>query len=640
MSATFLEDHAQLALYRLGQEELAIAAQAERVAAAYGTPAAAAVDRVAAAFDLDDVERDLLVLLAAADRDPRIWVLARSHHRDAARTGIDCAVASLALGRPVPALIDAAETLRRLDLITSPAGVAGYRPFVPLFPVPRIVDVLAGAIRFDEELAGIAELFQPDRDPVDAAALVVPPRDAQSLRAVLGRSAEAPPIVIMQGIEGVGKRSLVRAIAAEHRAPTLVIDALELPHDRAALERTLVALGREARLSDAVVFLDNADALIEPARQQAVSLVLAALRRPPVLASTGGLIECAPRARPVVRVELPPPEATGRQELWGRHLRGRMDDADIGLLAQRYPIAPGLIARASAAACLLSEGAVTTEHIKHAIGSELAERFRGIGNRIDKHERWEDLVLSPETQDAVTELISRVRNSRMVVEQWGFGNKLAKGLGLSALFSGEPGTGKTMVAALIAAELGLQLYQIDLSSLVSKYIGETEKNLARAFDAAEAGHAVLLFDEADALFGKRTSDVKSATDRYANMETNYLLQRIERFSGVAILTTNLLTSMDPAFQRRIAVHVRFDLPDEDARAELWERMLPGNAPRAGSIDFHSLGRSYKFSGGYIRNAVLRAAYLAAAEGKSIAMDHLRRAADLEAWEMGRVAGQS
>jgi AAA+ superfamily predicted ATPase len=640
VSAAFLEDHAQLALYRLGQEELAIAAQAERVAAARGTPAARAVDRVTAAFDLADAERDLLVLLAAADRDPRIWVLARSHHRDAARTGIDCAVAALALGLPVPVLIDAAETLRRLDLVTSPGSVAGYRPFVPLFPVARIVDVLAGSTAFDEELADVAESFPPDRDPVDAASLVVPERAAQSLRAVLGRRAAAPPIVIMQGIEGVGKRSLVRAIAAEHGLPTLVVDALELPHDLASLRTTLVALGREARLSDAVVLVDNADAVIEPARQQAVSLVLAGLRRPPVLASTGGLIECAPRARPVVRVELPAPEARGRQELWGRHLRGRMGDADIGLLAQRYPIAPGLIARASAAACLLREGPVTPEHVKDAIGSELAERFRGIGNRIDKHERWEDLVLTPETQDAVTELISRVRHSRMVVEQWGFGNKLAKGLGLSALFSGEPGTGKTMVAALIASELGLQLYQIDLSSLVSKYIGETEKNLARAFDAAEAGHAVLLFDEADALFGKRTSDVKSATDRYANMETNYLLQRIERFSGVAILTTNLLTSMDPAFQRRIAVHVRFDLPDEDARAELWERMLPGNAPRTGAIDFHSLGRSYKFSGGYIRNAVLRAAYLAAAEGKSIAMDHLRRAADLEAWEMGRVVGQS
>jgi SpoVK/Ycf46/Vps4 family AAA+-type ATPase len=231
-----------------------------------------------------------------------------------------------------------------------------------------------------------------------------------------------------------------------------------------------------------------------------------------------------------------------------------------------------------------------------------------------------------------------VRNKRRVMEQWGFGSKLVKGLSLSVLFSGEPGTGKTMVASLIAAELGLQLYQIDLAQLVSKYIGETEKNLARAFDAGEAGHAVLLFDEADALFGKRSSEVKSSTDRYANMEINYLLQRIERFSGVAILTTNLAAAIDPAFLRRLSVHVRFEMPDDDARAELWQRMLPSAAPREGNIDFGSLGRNYKFSGGYIRNAVLRAAYLAAADGRSITMNHLRRAADLEAWEMGRVAG--
>ncbi len=637
MPTSYLHEHAELALFRLTQARDAAEAQAARLAALAGTEVARAVDRVTAAFDLDDDARDLLVLLAAADLDPRIWVMARSHHRDAARTGLDCATASLALERPVPALVTAAEVLRRHDLVTSPAG-AHYRPFVPLFPAPRIVDVLAGAVSFDEDLEGVVERFTP-ADRIDVEDLVVPAPAVAALRAVLGRRAAAPPVVIVQGIEGVGKRALVRAIAAEHRLPTLVLDALELPHEAAALRRIMVALGREARLEDGIVLVDNADATEEPARRQALSSLLAGLTRPPVLTSTGGAIECAPRARPVVRIELPVPEATGREGLWRRHLATRMPDESIVVLGQRYPITPGLIQRASAAACLLTDGPITPEHVKNAIGGELAERFRGIGNRIDKHERWEDLVLPPETQDAVKELISRVRHSRQVVDDWGFGNKLAKGLGLSVLFSGEPGTGKTMVASLIAEELGLQLYQIDLSSLVSKYIGETEKNLARAFDAAEAGHAVLLFDEADALFGKRSSDVRSSTDRYANMEINYLLQRVERFSGVAILTTNLLTSIDPAFQRRLAVHVRFEMPDEDARAELWERMLPRAAPRAGTIDFRALGRKYKFSGGYIRNAVLRAAYLAAAENATIAMDHLRRAADLESWEMGKVAGQ-
>ncbi len=637
VSAQYLKEFAELVLFRLSQEEDAARTKAAELAALSGTAVAFTIEHVAAAFDLDPVAQELLVLLAAADRDPRIWIVARSHHRDAARPGLDCATAATALALPVPDLVDAAERLRRLELVSSPPGV-GYRPFVPLFPSPRIVDVLAGGADLDEQLYGIVEYFAPDHEPIDSASLVVPEPAIASLRAVLGLRVHGPPVVIMQGIEGVGKRALVRAVAAEHGLPTLVVDALELPHEHGELRRTLTALVREARLSAGIVFVDNADSIVEAGRRQALSSVLAALDRPPVLASTGGLIECAPRARPVVRIELPVPEALGRYALWAQQLGDRTTQPQLEQLAQRYPITPGLIARASAAACMLTEGAVSPEHVKHAIGSELAERFRGIGQRIDKHERWEDLVLPPETQDAVTELISRVRHTRMVVDEWGFGNKLAKGLGLTVLFSGEPGTGKTMVAALIAQDLGLTLYQIDLSSLVSKYIGETEKNLARAFDAAEAGHAVLLFDEADALFGKRTSDVKSATDRYANMETNYLLQRIERFSGVAILTTNLATSIDPAFARRLSVHVRFDLPDEDSRAELWRRMLPKAAPRDSAIDFRTLGRTYKFSGGYIRNAVLRAAYLAAAEGGSIAMDHLRRAADLEAWEMGRVAG--
>ncbi len=637
MSAQYLKEFAELVLFRLSQEEDAARTRAAELAALAGTQVALAIEHVAAAFDLDATAQQLLVLLAAADRDPRIWIVARSHHRDPARPGLDCATAATALALPVPDLVDAAERLRRLELITSPPGT-GYRPFVPLFPTPRIVDVLAGAVNLDEQLLGVVEYFGPDDEPIDSAALAVPPAAIASMRAVLGLRTAAPPVVIMQGIEGVGKRALVRAVAAEHGLPTLVVDALELPHEVGELRRTLTALIREARLSAGIVFVDNADSIVEPQRRQGLASMLTALDRPPVLASTGGLIECAPRARPVVRVELPVPEAMGRRALWAQQLAGRTSDSEIDSLAQRYPITPGLIARASAAACMLTAGPVSPEHVKHAIGSELAERFRGIGQRIDKHEKWEDLVLPPETQDAVTELISRVRHTRMVVDEWGFGQKLAKGLGLSVLFSGEPGTGKTMMASLIAQELGLSLYQIDLSSLVSKYIGETEKNLARAFDAAEAGHAVLLFDEADALFGKRTSDVKSATDRYANMETNYLLQRVERFSGVAILTTNLATSIDPAFARRLSVHVRFDMPDEDSRAELWRRLLPKNAPRATTIDFRTLGRTYKFSGGYIRNAVLRAAYLAAAEGSDIAMDHLRRAADLEAWEMGRVAG--
>jgi SpoVK/Ycf46/Vps4 family AAA+-type ATPase len=193
-----------------------------------------------------------------------------------------------------------------------------------------------------------------------------------------------------------------------------------------------------------------------------------------------------------------------------------------------------------------------------------------------------------------------------------------------------------MVAGIIAEELALDLYQIDLSRIVSKYVGETEKNLASLFDAAEAGHAILLFDEADSLFAKRT-EVRTSVDRYANLEVNYLLQRLDSFEGVAILTTNFGTAIDNAFKRRLSCRLTFPFPDEEARERLWAVHLPAQMPRAGKLDLASLARRYRMSGGYIRNAALRAAFLAAEEGSILTQDHLERAVRAEFREGGKLA---
>ncbi|HEU0033127.1 MAG TPA: ATP-binding protein [Kofleriaceae bacterium] len=222
-----------------------------------------------------------------------------------------------------------------------------------------------------------------------------------------------------------------------------------------------------------------------------------------------------------------------------------------------------------------------------------------------------------------------------MLNDWGFGDKIGAGRGITALLSGPPGTGKTMVAALIAQELRLDLYQVDLSKVVSKYIGETEKQLGAVFDAAESGHAVVLFDEADSLFGKR-SEVRSSNDRYANLEVNYLLQRLEAFTGIALLTTNHEAAIDEAFRRRLAVHVRFPVPDETQRGQLWRAMIPGRAAVEGEIDAVALGREFEMTGGYIKNAALRAAYLAADEGVAISQAHLWRAARAEYEALGKV----
>ncbi len=223
------------------------------------------------------------------------------------------------------------------------------------------------------------------------------------------------------------------------------------------------------------------------------------------------------------------------------------------------------------------------------------------------------------------------------MRSWGFERKLAYGRSVSALFSGPPGTGKTMVATLIAKKLGLELFRVDLSRVVSKWVGETEKNLGRAFDEAKRSQAILLFDEADSLFAKRT-EVKSANDRYANLEVNYLLQRLEAYDGVVLLTTNAQSTIDDAFKRRLRFRVEFPMPDAEERARLWRSMLPSGAPVDIDINFDQLARRFEMAGGYIKNAVIRAAYLAAATPrKRITQAIITLAATLEWEDMGNLS---
>jgi SpoVK/Ycf46/Vps4 family AAA+-type ATPase len=252
---------------------------------------------------------------------------------------------------------------------------------------------------------------------------------------------------------------------------------------------------------------------------------------------------------------------------------------------------------------------------------------------------WDDLVIAEDTSDRIREIIGRIRHAFHVLETWGYRKRMALGAGVPVLFSGPPGTGKTMVAGLIARELDLELYQVDISKVVSKWVGETEKNLARIFDAAEHGHALLLFDEADSLFAQRTTEMKSSVDRYANLEVNYLLQRVEAFGGITILTTNIETAIDDALKRRLAAHVRFERPDEDERAQLWERnCVTGQAPVDRDVDYVALARMFpSMSGANIRNAAISAAFMAAADGAAcITQEYLLRAGRAEYVSMGHV----
>jgi hypothetical protein len=247
---------------------------------------------------------------------------------------------------------------------------------------------------------------------------------------------------------------------------------------------------------------------------------------------------------------------------------------------------------------------------------------------------WDDLVLPSDQLGQLHELCARVRHRQVVYEVWGFGRKLAHGRGLHVLFAGPPGTGKTMAAAVIANELGLELFRIDLAQVVSKFIGETEKNLERVFVAAEQSDAILFFDEADALFGKR-SEVKDSHDRYANIEISYLLQRMEEYDGLAILATNLRQHLDEAFLRRLQVSVEFPFPDETHRRRIWATLFPPEAPLGPDVDFDLLARELKLAGGNLKNIALAAAFGAAADGSTIDLAHLARAAWREHQKLGR-----
>jgi ATPase family associated with various cellular activities (AAA) len=437
-------------------------------------------------------------------------------------------------------------------------------------------------------------------------------------------------IAIVEGPRSSGRTT---AIAAACGRALVVLD-LELAST--GLERALLALRRELALEDAVPVLANPERLA-PEQRGTIASFASDWRGELVIESTGTTLEL-PTLAPIVRVRWTVADGAVRRRFWQRSA-GELSAADLDLLATRFTIGPGTIARAVDSALIAVEGPLDATALTDGLRHNLVEALGSLAQRVEVTQDWSDLVLAPDSLDQVNALIARVRCAHQVLDHWGFRDKLARGAGVPALFSGLPGTGKTMVAGLIARELGLDLYQVDLSQIVSKWVGETEKQLSRVFDAAEQGHGLLLFDEADALFAQRTADVRGAVDRYANMEVNYLLQRVESFGGLTILTTNFDQGIDRALKRRLVAHIVFELPDEDERAALWRRLASTErAPMAADIDFDRLARDFpKMSGANIRNAAVAAAFLAASDGTNV-ISHatLLRAARIEYRSMGFV----
>ena len=585
-----------------------------RRAAAYPELAASVLGR---AMQLGDAEMQVLWLLATIELSG-----AEPPTRERLRTLVYGASPSRAALHE----LGPAGTLRRLGLIErSDGGGAEVHESRQTWAIARrALAWLHGDTSLDPTLAGIARFAEP-RAIGEVA--VAPATLAAAREAVRAPRA----VIVATGAAGLGRRTLLAAAAHEAGIRLLEIDARRLAKDPGPQLR---AIARECRLlgrAPLVAHLDRAEVADAVGRELAPEL-------------DGPIFVTAQRAavrwdRPAIVVELAAPSSAQRAALWRAALpEASASDADH--LATQYPLTPALIHHAAAATRARASGRkLRPDDFEAAVRAVLDDRLGEHARRIELTQTWDDLVLPPDQEAALVELCARVRRRRTVYEDWGFAAKIGKGLGVVALFSGPPGTGKTMAAGLVARELGLPLYQVDSARITSKYIGETEQHLAALFDAAEAGHAILLFDEADSLFGKRT-EVRTSNDRYANLETNYLLQRLESFTGTAILTSNHESSLDPAFQRRLALHVRFELPDAHERARLWRAMLPAAAPLAPAVDLAALAAlacRFPLAGGHIRNAALRAAFLAADEGVAISAAHLEHAARAELEATGKIA---
>jgi SpoVK/Ycf46/Vps4 family AAA+-type ATPase len=331
-----------------------------------------------------------------------------------------------------------------------------------------------------------------------------------------------------------------------------------------------------------------------------------------------------------------------RKAVWEKGLQNQVPEAGpwAAQLASQFRLTPGQTHDALEFAgneCAMRDGQreIDLADLYRACRHQSNQKLGELAVKIEPHYGWEDLVLPDDKVVHLKEICSQVKHCYRVFGEWGFDNKLSYGKGLSMLFSGSPGTGKTLAAQVIASELQLDLYKIDLSGVVSKYIGETEKNLAKIFQEAETSNAILFFDEADALFGKRT-EVSDAHDRYANIETSYLLQKMEEYEGVVIMATNLCENMDDAFTRRIRFIVEFPFPDEVSRLNIWQTHFPQEAPLSEQIDFEYLSQELKISGGSIKNIVLNSAFLAAENGSMISMEHILHGAKREFEKIGKL----
>ena len=495
----------------------------------------------------------------------------------------------------------------------------------------RIMHELMGFPHLDNRLTKITH-------PLPPAARLAPSHEQRVTQMVAAWQMAAAettfPLIQLCGIDHISKQTIATATCERLGYTLYALSSKALPPNLQDLQQFLRLWEREVVLGQVALLIDwDSAASSDPNRENRVGLLLESLKSPLILLSRD---RCSALHRPFVTYTIHNPTQPEQVQLWQNHGLDESitNNGFLETLVGQFDLSLHQIASASLEAKTANASLVSPASPEESLCQQLWEACRvqarpqldDLAQRLTPQEVWDDLILPEAPKQALQDIIAQVKQRSQVYHTWGFARKSNRGLGISALFAGVSGTGKTMAAGVVAQALQLDLYRIDLSSVVSKYIGETEKNLRRVFDAAESGGVVLLFDEADALFGKR-GDVKDSHDRYANMEVSYLLQRMESYRGLAIMTTNLKDAIDPAFLRRIRFVVRFPFPDFDQRVLIWRRVFPPTLPTA-DLDFRKLAR-HNVAGGNIRNIALTAAFFAATDGCPLSMAHLLRATQSE-----------
>jgi AAA+ superfamily predicted ATPase len=612
------------------------------------------------AFGLSSFDLDVMILALAPELDLRYERLYAFLQDDVSRKrpSID-----LALNLLCP---DAETRLIRRTHFAPDAPLIWHH-LIHLIPVPhqdhppllahtlkldeQTINFLLGHDRLDLRLASFCHMIEP----IPASEDLLQSGEAREVlpRLVIqARKRREPLRLYFQGPRGVGKRHAAEIMAGIAGMSLLAADMVFAPIENGDFSQVLRVLFREAWFRGALLFIDHLDVLRTSDRRRTYETFLHQLMSAAgviIMAGSEPWVPDGSYPSGVITVAFPIPGASQRRAYWQANLEAAgiaLKPKDLDALSGRFHLTPSQIDEAFVGAfnraCWRAvetpddrASALSIGDLFTAARAQNGHDLARLAAHIEPRYRWQDLVLPEDALSQLKEICERVAHRERVMKEWGFEKKLSLGKGTTALFSGSSGTGKTMAAEVIANELGLDLYRIDLSRVVDKYVGETEKNLNRIFTAAENANAILFFDEADALFGKR-SEVRDSHDRYANIEISYLFQKMDESEGLAILATNLRENVDGAFMRRLAFTVHFPFPDEASRRRIWASIWPANTPVADDVDFDLLAARFKLSGGNIKNIALAAAFLAAEDGSSVTMAHLLHATRREYQKMGKV----